>query len=43
MLEKERTRSPKGAVGGAGTKVGEERGMDSIAKSRKENTSNGNQ
>lgn len=43
MLEKERTPPPKGDVGGAATKVGEERGKDSIANSRKENISNGNQ
>jgi len=43
MLEKERTQSPKGDVGGAGTKVGEKSGKDNIAKSRRENISNGNQ
>lgn len=43
MLQKERTQSPKGYVEEAGPKVGEERGKDSIAKSRKENISNRNQ
>lgn len=43
MLQKERIQSPKICVEEAGPKVGEERGKDSIAKSRKEKISNSNQ
>lgn len=43
MSQKERTQSPKRSVEETSPKVGEERGKDSIAKSRKENISDRNQ